>query len=57
LFEKYCVGEVVDDGEMIADVYVYTVVDYQVALSVLPLSLLVVMIVAFFLKDKHTTIG
>lgn len=32
---------------------VYRAVDYQMALSVLPISLLLVMIVAFFLKDKH----
>lgn len=33
--------------------HVYRAADYQMALSILPISLLLVMIVAFFLKDKH----
>lgn len=33
--------------------HVYRAGDYQMALSIIPISLLLVMIVAFFLKDKH----
>lgn len=40
-----------DDSGIIAGEHVYTVVDYQIALSVLPISLLFVMILAFFMKD------
>lgn len=37
-----------------AKVHVYTILDYQVALSVLPISLLIVTILAFFMKDART---
>lgn len=50
------VGKLLDtfgDGSLVNGVHVYTVVDYQVALSILPISLLLVMVAAFFLKD-HT---
>ncbi|WP_133131007.1 MFS transporter [Legionella yabuuchiae] len=53
------VGKLLDtfgDGKMINGEHIYTVIDYQVALSILPLSLLMVMVVAFFLKDRHTAI-
>lgn len=33
--------------------HVYRAGDYQMALSILPISLLLVMLVAFFLKDRH----
>lgn len=52
------VGALLDtfgDSEIINGEHVYSVLDYQVALSILPLSLLMVMVVAFFLKDRHTT--
>jgi MFS family permease len=35
--------------------HVYRIADYQMALSVLPISLLLVMIIAFFLKDHHAS--
>lgn len=35
--------------------HVYTVLDYQLALSVLPISLLMVLILAFFMKDMSST--
>ena len=50
------VGQLLDMfGEKTAELgeHVYRAVDYQMALSMLPISLLLVMIVAFFLKDKH----
>ncbi len=50
------VGKLLDMfGEKAPEVgeHVYRAVDYQMALSILPISLLLVMIVAFFLKDKH----
>ncbi|GGI91897.1 MFS transporter [Legionella impletisoli] len=53
------VGKLLDtfgDGKMIDGEHIYTVIDYQVALSILPLSLLMVMVVAFFLKDRHTAV-
>lgn len=54
------VGKLLDtfeDSGTLNGEHIYTVVDYQVALSVLPLSLLLVMIVAFFLKDHRQSIG
>ncbi|AHE67987.1 MFS transporter [Legionella oakridgensis] len=51
------VGKLLDtfgDGGIVAGEHIYTMVDYQLALSVLPLSLLMVMVVAFFLKDFRT---
>lgn len=48
------VGKLLDkfgDSGVVGGEHIYTVVDYQVALSILPLSLLMVMIAAFFLKD------
>ncbi len=53
------VGTLLDkfsNGQLVGQEHVYSVVDYQLALSVLPVSLLLVMVVAFFLKDKaHAT--
>lgn len=49
------VGKLLDtfgDSGIVAGEHIYTVVDYQVALSVLPLSLLLVTILAFFIKDN-----
>lgn len=46
LLDKFSSGRVVDG------VHVYSIIDYQLALSVLPASLLLVMVAAFFLKDK-----
>jgi MFS family permease len=51
------VGKLLDTfggGKVVDGEYVYSVLDYQVALSILPISLLMVMVVAFFLKDRHT---
>ncbi|MGQ3888511.1 MFS transporter [Legionella sp. CNM-1927-20] len=48
------VGKLLDmfgDSNVIAGEHIYTVVDYQLALSVLPISLLLVTILAFFMKD------
>jgi len=48
------VGKLLDkfgDSGIVAGEHVYTIADYQVALSILPISLLLVMILAFFLKD------
>ena len=50
------VGKLLDtfgDVGMINGEHIYTVVDYQIALSILPLSLLLVTIAAFFLKDQR----
>lgn len=50
------VGKLLDtfgDSGLVNGEHIYTVVDYQIALSILPLSLLLVTIAAFFLKD-HT---
>jgi MFS family permease len=49
------VGKLLDtfgDSGIISGEHIYTVVDYQVALSILPISLLVVTILAFFIKDQ-----
>ncbi|MBA2653406.1 MAG: MFS transporter [Tatlockia sp.] len=46
--------DLVGDSGIIAGEHIYTVVDYQIALSVLPLSLLLVAILAFFMKDIRT---
>lgn len=43
--------DVMNDSHVINGEHIYTVIDYQLALSVLPLSLLIVMILAFFMKD------
>jgi MFS family permease len=40
-------------GKMMHGEYVYGVVDYQIALSILPLSLLVVVLLGYFLKDHR----
>ncbi|MFT4058069.1 MAG: MFS transporter [Legionella sp.] len=51
------VGKLLDtfgDSGVIGGEHIYTVVDYQVALSVLPISLLLVTILAFFMKDHPT---
>jgi sugar phosphate permease len=48
------VGKLLDtfgDSSIIDGQHVYSVVDYQLALSVLPISLLLVTILAFFMKD------
>lgn len=50
------VGKLLDtfgDSGIIGGEHIYTVVDYQVALSVLPISLLLVTILAFFIKDHR----
>lgn len=50
------VGKLLDtfgDSGIVSGEHIYTVVDYQVALSVLPLSLLLVTILAFFIKDHR----
>jgi MFS family permease len=48
------VGKLLDtfgDSGIVEGEHIYTVVDYQVALSILPISLLLVTILAFFIKD------
>lgn len=48
------VGKLLDtfgDSGIIGGEHIYTVIDYQVALSILPISLLMVTILAFFIKD------
>lgn len=54
------VGKLLDtfgDSHVVNGEYIYTVADYQVALSILPISLLLVTILAFFMKDFRSTIG
>lgn len=49
------VGKLLDtfgDSGIVGGAHIYTVVDYQVALSVLPISLLLVTILVFFIKDN-----
>ena len=51
------VGALMDmfgDSVVIEGKHIYTVLDYQLALSILPLSLMMVMVLAFFLKDKRS---
>ncbi|MFC3908115.1 MFS transporter [Legionella dresdenensis] len=51
------VGKLLDsfgDSHVVAGEHIYSVVDYQLALSVLPISLLLVMILAFFMKDSRS---
>lgn len=53
------VGKLLDtfgDSGIIAGEHIYTVEDYQIALSILPLSLLLVTILAFFIKD-HSSVA
>lgn len=48
------VGKLLDmfgDSQMVNNLHVYSSADYQIALSILPISLLLVTILAFFLKD------
>lgn len=48
------VGKLLDsfgDSGIVQGEHIYTVMDYQLALSVLPISLLIVTILAFFMKD------
>lgn len=50
------VGKLLDtfgDSGVLGGEHIYTVIDYQVALSILPISLLLVTIAAFFLKDHQ----
>ncbi len=52
------VGKLLDtfgDSGIVGGEHIYTVVDYQVALSILPISLLLVTILAFFIKDHSVT--
>ncbi len=54
------VGKLLDtfgDSGLINGEHIYTVVDYQVALSILPISLLLVTIAAFFLKDSYSSVN
>ncbi len=49
------VGTLLDtfgDSNIISGEHIYTIVDYQIALSILPISLLLVMILGFFIKDN-----
>lgn len=53
------VGKLLDtfgDSGIVSGEHIYTIVDYQVALSILPISLLLVTILAFFIKDNSTKI-
>lgn len=50
------VGELLDtfgDSGIVGGEHIYTLVDYQLALSILPLSLLLVTILAFFIKENR----
>lgn len=50
------VGKLLDsvgDSQIINGEHVYSILDYQLALSLLPISLLVVLILAFFLRDRN----
>lgn len=50
------VGKLLDtfgENALVAGEHVYRAVDYQLALSVLPISLLIVMVLAFFLKEPR----
>ncbi|MFA5960756.1 MAG: MFS transporter [Tatlockia sp.] len=52
------VGKLLDtfgDSGVVSGEHIYSVLDYQLALSVLPISLLFVTILAFFMKDSRTT--
>lgn len=52
------VGKLLDtfgDSRIVNGEHIYTVLDYQLALSILPLSLLLVTILAFFMKDLRST--
>lgn len=54
------VGTLLDtfgDSHVVAGEHIYSVVDYQLALSILPISLLLVTILAFFMKDFRSTIN
>lgn len=49
------VGTILDfvsDKKMIGSAYVYTTADYQIAMSIIPLSLVLLLVIGFFLKDK-----
>lgn len=51
------VGKLLDtfgDSKLIGQEHVYTTLDYQLALSILPISLLLVTILAFFMKDARS---
>ncbi len=51
------VGSLLDKfgrGQLVNGEHVYSVIDYKLSLSVLPASLLLVMVAAFFLKDKRS---
>lgn len=51
------VGKLLDtfgDSGIVGGEHIYTVVDYQIALSILPISLLFVTILAFFMKDYRS---
>lgn len=53
------VGKLLDafgDSNLVAGEHIYSVIDYQIALSILPLSLILVMILAFFMKDFRANI-
>ncbi|KTD33282.1 hypothetical protein Lnau_2930 [Legionella nautarum] len=51
------VGKLLDtfgDSGIVGGEHIYTLVDYQIALSILPISLLLVTILAFFMKDYRS---
>lgn len=53
------VGTILDtfgDSGIVHGEHIYTVIDYQVALSILPISLLLVIVAAFFLKDTRRVV-
>ncbi len=53
------VGKLLDsfgDSVLVNSEHIYSVVDYQLALSILPISLLLVTILAFFMKDFRSTV-
>lgn len=53
------VGRLLDtfgDSKVVNGQHIYSVLDFQIALSVLPISLLIVTILAFFMKDQKSKI-
>lgn len=54
------VGKLLDtfgDSHIVNGEHIYSVADYQIALSILPISLLLITIAAFFLKDHRPSIN
>lgn len=53
------VGKLLDsfgDSHLISGERIYSIADYQIALSILPISLLLVTILVFFMKDRSSSV-